>query len=498
MAIALTGFLTGFAKGAKERIEKEREENEALIESRLKMANTNRLKAQVERDAQRQVLRDRYDSVRSYLPAGATEEQKLALISNPEMAKKFVEKEGRVDVNEFILLNKENIPKNFTTVQKFIEETYKPATPLSETQMQQAFGETRGFLGARTGVSAGGAERLAKQYGVPAAELLAYEQKQELPRMPEVARMNVELLKEEEKAKTPEQRIQMRQNAFIDAVEKYGADSPEAEAAKQDAIDLAVRVKSLNPTQEKFSDMLDKAKVKAATARPGTPEHKAAMAEVDRLVSIGKREEGEAKLPSIPQMRGLFSDTVTRAVTSKFGSLVGKDIAIETSLDGTSTYKYIGTDAATRQQIREEELKALARQYRTLSDGAGRPLNSDVQRALIAYGVEFDRNGVPIFGGAAPQPQPTPPAGPVSPVGASRVTPGAATPPAAPTAPLVTPRSMPTAPAGAAQTSPVAPQPPITQRTRTRTQIETVAAARGVSYEEAKRAAEAQGIRVID
>lgn len=441
MSIALTGFLTGFAKGAKERIEKEREENEALIESRLKMAATNRLKREKERDAQKMLLNQRYDLVSGYLPPDATEEQKLALISNETIAKEFAAMRTKgedVDLNKFLVVNKDKIPQGFTSVRQYIDTLSAAPTALSQEQMQQAFGETKGFLGARTGVSAGRAEKIARQFGAPAAELLAYEQTQELPQMPEIARMNVEMLKEEQ-AKTPEQRIQIRQNAFIDAVEKFGADSPEAETARQAAVDLAARVKALNPTQEKFADMLDKAKVKAATTTPGTPAHKAAMAEVDRLVAIGKKEEaGGDKLPTIPQMRGLFSDTVSRAVQSKFGSLVGKDIAIETSLDGTSTYKYIGTDPNVRQQIREVELKALASQFRTMSDGAGRPLNMDVRRALLAYGVEFDKNGVPVFGGATPQPQPVPPAVPVSPVGASRVTPGAAQP-----AP-VTPQAAPT------------------------------------------------------
>jgi hypothetical protein len=56
------------------------------------------------------------------------------------------------------------------------------------------------------------------------------------------------------------------------------------------------------------------------------------------------------------------------------------------------------------------------------------------------------------------------------------------------------------APRGGADTSPAAGRaaPASTQQTRTRAQVEAVAKARNVSYEAAKAAAEAQGIRVIE
>ena len=60
--------------------------------------------------------------------------------------------------------------------------------------MQAALGDTRGFLGARTGVSAGRAEKIAGALGAgSAAELFAYEHMEPVSAEPlmDVARINV-------------------------------------------------------------------------------------------------------------------------------------------------------------------------------------------------------------------------------------------------------------------------------------------------------------------
>ena len=109
MSVALMGFLTGLAKGSTERIKKEREDNEALIENRLKMAATNKLRREKEREAQRALLNERYSTISSYLPADATEEQKLALVSNEAIAKEYVAKRSAgadIDLNKFLVVNK--------------------------------------------------------------------------------------------------------------------------------------------------------------------------------------------------------------------------------------------------------------------------------------------------------------------------------------------------------------------------------------------------------
>jgi hypothetical protein len=420
MSVALMGFLTGLAKGSTERIKKEREDNEALIENRLKMAATNKLRREKEREAQRALLNERYSTISSYLPADATEEQKLALVSNEAIAKEYVTKRSAgedIDLNKFLVVNKEKVPQGFKTTRQYLDSLTAAPEPVSQEQMQQAFGEQRGFLGARTGVSAGRAEKMAQQFGGTAGELLAYEKPMEPMQMPEIARMNVEMLKDP-KRKTPQQRLDDYQNAYIDAVEQYGADSPESKAMQTEAITLRDRIKALEPKQETFTSMLDAAKVTMANARPGTPEYAAAEREVNRLVNIGKKDKDN--VPTLPQTRSLFAGTATQAVTAEFGNLVGKGIVIETSLDGTPTYKYTGGDKNEAAKIKAVGLNAIKRQYSTMSDAQGRPLNEDIRRALIEFGVEFNQNGVPIFQQAASAATPTPTPPPAAGVGAQR------------------------------------------------------------------------------
>jgi hypothetical protein len=59
MALALLGALAGFASGAAARVEKEREDNEELLKSRLKLAAINKKKREEELNARKQVYLNR-------------------------------------------------------------------------------------------------------------------------------------------------------------------------------------------------------------------------------------------------------------------------------------------------------------------------------------------------------------------------------------------------------------------------------------------------------
>lgn len=178
-SIALMGLLTGFAKGAAARIEKEKEENEALIQSRLKMAAINKKKREAEIEARKTALTERYSALTPFLDGSEAEEEKLALLSNDAITKDFVDRRSRgevVDLKQYLVMNKEKVPQNFTSVQQYIDTLSAAPQPVAPEQMQAALGDTRGFLGARTGVSAGRAEKIAGALGAgSAAELLAYE-----------------------------------------------------------------------------------------------------------------------------------------------------------------------------------------------------------------------------------------------------------------------------------------------------------------------------------
>jgi hypothetical protein len=454
MSFALQGLMTGFAKGAKERNEKEREENEAIIQNRLKLAATNRTLRQKEMDAQQQLLRTRLGTVSSYLPEDATEEQKLALISNEEIAKQFVDlrsKGEEVDLNRFLILNKDKVPQNFSTVQQYIENIAASPAPVPQERID-ALRQTRGFMGGRTGVNV---EKIAQQFGASASELLAYEERSGVPMVPQFARMNVNMLRTE-KTKDVNTRIKDAQSMYIDALEEFGQDSQEAKVALSRYENLKTLKEVLEPKDVKWADYVGSLKMAIVNAK--TPqEREAAQREYNRVLQVermGKGEEGEGKIPSANTLSNLFGRSGTRAIQERFGNMVGQNIIIDTGVDGSSTYRFIGMDTAGREKVQLEVQEAIRFTALPYLDTEGRPLNRDVEVALRANGVQFDGEGRAVFRARGPRREDDVSAGPQS-----------------------------------TQNS---------GRTRTRAQIQAVATANNVSYEVAAQGARAQGYTIID
>jgi hypothetical protein len=412
MSFALKGFITGFAKGAKERIEKEREENEAAIQNRLKMAATNRTLRQKELDAQKQLLTGRLETVSSYLPEDVTEEQKLALISNEEIAKQFVDlrsKGEKVDLNQFLVVNKDKVPQNFSTVQQYINTISTAPAPVAQERVD-AIRQTRGIFGARTGANV---EKMAQQFGASAAELLAYEERSGVPMVPQFARMNVNMLRNE-KTKGIDDRLKDAQSMYLDALEQDGADSQAAAVAKQRYDNLLVLKDQLDPEKVKWADYVGSLKMAIVNAK--TPaERQAAQREYDQAIAIERRGrdtdgEGGGKIPTANTLSNLLARSGTRAVTEQFGSQVGQNLIIEQTPDGGASFRYIGTDTAARDRITNAARQAMRFTVQPYLDMEGRPLNRDVEVALRANGIEIDGNGRAVFpslgprreGGAAP------------------------------------------------------------------------------------------------
>lgn len=426
MSIALTGFLTGFAEGSTERIKREREENEAMIENRLKRAQTNRLLFQKEQDAQKQLYRTRYDSVSAYMPEGATEEQKLALISNDEIAKQFTQlraKGEEVDLNKFLVMNKDKIPKNFSSVNQYIDSISVAPAPVAQEQVD-AIRQTRGFLGSRTGANI---EKAAQQFGTSAAQLLAYEEVSGVPVVPQFARMNVSMLNNE-KTKDIDIRIKQAQSMYLDAREEFGEDSQEAKVAKSQYNNLMVLKEELEPEDVKWADYVGKLKMAIINGKP--EQRAAAQREYDKVIALEKqsRDTGEGvggKIPTANTLSGLLTRSATRAVTEKFGGDVAKNLIVDTAPDGNTSFRYIGTDPVARAQVLQTAREAMRYAVQPYLDMNGRPLNRDVDVALRTQGIQFDADGKAVFTlDEIPVEQPPAPA--AAPTAAAVTTPAAA------------------------------------------------------------------------
>jgi hypothetical protein len=448
MSIALTGFITGLAKGATSRVEKEREENEAIIQNRLKQAQTNRTLRQKEIDAQQQLLRTRLGTVSSYLPPDATEEQKLALISNEEISKQFVDLRSKgqdVDLNRFLIMNRDKVPQNFNTVQQYIDGISAAPTAVPQQQVD-AIRQTRGALGARVGPNI---EKLAQQYGVSAGQLLAYEDRTAIPQVPQFARMNVEMLAKD-KDKDFTARLKDAEVMFADAVEQFGMGSQEAALAKARFDFLKSANKHLNPEQAKFSDILGNAKVHAESLRQrfgdDSPQYAAARNEVIRMENQFKTEKDKA--PSLGVLRATLREASSNAVMERYGNLIGNGIAVSQDNEGNPVLNITGLDPQKQQEVREYGRNALRHTLFRYLDEENRPLTAEVETALRSFGIQFDEAGRAVFGGQGPRRDAAPP-----------------------------------------QQS---------TKTRTRAQVQAVADANNVSYDVAAQGAIAQGYTIID
>ena len=429
MSIALTGFLTGFAEGATERIKREREENEAMIENRLKRAQTNRLLFQKEQDAQKQLYRTRYDSVSAYMPEGATEEQKLALISSDEIAKQFTElraKGEEVDLNRFLVMNKDKIPKNFSSVQQYIDNISVAPAPVAQEQVD-AIRQTRGFLGSRTGANI---EKAAGQFGTSAAELLAFEQPRQVERLDNIARMNVDMLRPK---KDGDDRLKDAEITVFDAIDKFGKDSPEAKLAASNYAAIKTVQAELDPASATFAKMLDRAKMDVANAGPADKE--AAQAALDYLVSIEKRGTAKDVDPNkltLPQQRSLLNAAATNALTSQYPRYKD-DIARQTDpITGDVTLVAISSDEKVAADLRNVQLGALKGMYdEYYSTPDGLPKDQQTKQLLSSMGVQFDESGRPIFKVDVPPTAPDPNKPTRTNPDAARTTPAPAATPAA-------------------------------------------------------------------
>ena len=439
---ALVGFMTGFAKGAKNRIEKEREEEEALIANRLKMAAANKIKREKETGAQKELLTGRYEKVLPYA-AGLSEQQKLALVSNDEIATQFYNRASKgetVDVDKLLKINEDKIPQNFTTVKNYIAQISAAPAPVGASAVD-SLTNTEGFFGARL-ATPGRAQKIAQQYGSSAEELLAYESASAMTEMPQVATLNVDVIK---KPKTLEERITEASTSAVDAYE-----SGNMQAAKDAAGRLSTLrelKKTLDPEQASWADTMGQLKL---TMLNGTPEERAkAQQEYDRAMAIenrGKKDGESDKIPSATALAGLLRNAGVNAVAQKYGPSLKKDLVIETDSFGNSSFKYIGNDPVMQKQINDTAQAAQRNVARLYTLPNGKPMNRDVQAAFAVAGLDLTQ--------------------------------------APPAPPVVDTSNTPTR-ANAA-------------KTRTRAQIQAVADGQGVTYEEAAAAAKAQGYNIIN
>ena len=420
MGTFLTGFLTGVAKGANERIEKEREDEEALITSRLKTAYINKTKREEEARAKREEARARRDEVDVLFPA-ASLEQRLALVASPLIFEQAKKSAGSVDLNKLLVVNKDKIPKNLTSVNEFIDSIQgRPQGATATTEMQ-----SREVFGVDVTPSKGRIESLASQFGGSAADLLAYETVPDSIEVPQFASINLDALK---KDKTSKERLEEANAAATQAVLEFGKDSEQAKAAMDNFKFVKGIDDALNPSDAKWATYVSNLKLAMAT---GTPEQKAAaeaeyIREVKRIEAMSATEKAET-LPSLNSFSSWLRKEAAEVLRKKYGSALKDNLIVTEDQTGT-TYQWIGTDMERQAQLLKEAREGIRRQAELYLGPDGKALSRDIQAGLMGMGFEFDSEGrmigsggtaaAPAAGGsaapstggaAATQPKPTAP-----------------------------------------------------------------------------------------
>jgi hypothetical protein len=488
MGLALLGALAGFAQGLGSRVEKEREENEELVKTRLQLAAVNKKKREEEAKAIREELSGRYAEVMPWLEPTTDEAVKLALISNPEIAKQFAQRrrDGEtIDAATFVREKADEIrkkaPKGFETVRKYIDSFGVAPTPMTEEQMQQAFGQKEGFMGFNVGTKPGRAEKIASGLGVGSArELLAYENMQPLQKEPlaDLATINTEqygpMVDSVEKA------YEKSQMNLFNAERRLNKDDPRLIRLREDTEALKAQieapVKSLDERANKLASQLQMAESE------GDADSASAIKSQLDVLYTAIRNHKTAMEGNKPKSVATITASVEKAVQTDLESKYGVDLFSEPktiSLGDGEFYVARGLKSsvlpAVEQQIFNDR-KVFARNALKaygLIDGQGKPIYTSVGEVMYNYGI----------GRATP----------------ARVNLGGGTTPPATTPPAAARSAAPQA----ASTQPVADR-----KTRTRADIQVVVdginkkrQAQGMNpttYEEVKRAAEAEGLRVIE
>jgi hypothetical protein len=430
MGLALLGALAGFATGAAERIEKEREENAELIKSRLQLAAVNKKRREEERKAAQEEYRKRFSTVSPYLGSGVPEEIKLALISNENVAQEFAErsKAGEaLDAVTFVREKAEDIkkklPSTFSTTRNWIDTYGAAPAALTDEQMKQAFGRQEGFFGANVGVSPGRAERIARGLGGGSArELLAYENMQPLQKDSLADLVTINREQYGPMADSVEKAFEKAQMNLFNAERRLNKDDPRLiklrEETKALRAQIEAPVKSLDERANKLASQLQMAESE------GDADSAAAIkSQLDVLYTAIKNHK-TAMEGNKPKSVATITSSVEKAIQTRLEEKYGVELFSEPktiSLGDGEFYVARGLKSSVTPEVEQQILRdkrgfaqAALRAYGLLDD-KGQPLYDSVRDVMYNYGLRGSLPQRQQVGGAA-SPTATPPAATTAPV----------------------------------------------------------------------------------
>ena len=346
MAINLMGFVSGFAKGATQRITEEREKEETALSNRFKLAAVNKMTREKEANELKGLYAERIKNFNAAYPEAA-EEEVLAAISTETSYNTLMDayNKGRpLNLKEHLILNKDNIPEGFTTARSYLDEVIKPQVTMGDTSAQ-----TRSVFGADVSPSEKARARAASQYGASADELESYAQSSgAVPDLPVFGSV---------KNTTP-QKIETQ-------IEELKMQLPDASVEDREKITSRINelviYQNIGQDPKKLSEIADQLSVRLLNA---TPEEKVDLEKELSTVNARIRSNAEAQAQEKDRAKALGTGFLTyqqtlNAVLSVQVAALENQLGLDALKKGKLIETYRDEDGNEQTRVRKPNAKDL-------------------------------------------------------------------------------------------------------------------------------------------
>lgn len=374
--VAFLGLLSGYAKGTSEEIDRRREEERQYLRDRMKMAAENRQRYLDQINDEKSKVSKVWESLQPYT-SNMSEQQKIGLLSSPELAKQFYNKVAvenqSVDIDKFMVLNADQIPSHITSVQDYINSIGAPTKPDAGKQMLAGLSQQQEtFRGAKISSGEKDFQREAARYGATAEDLLQHESPKPTPSL---GRQSYAALKPG--ALTPEMTLDEKEAKLeaevVNLMDQGKAD--EAETAKARLQSFREYRQAVSPEAQKFQTLVDQGMIALHLARQSNDPEKIKAAEKNlmslrQVAEFGKPKEksGEGyKPPTRSDLRSGVKNAINNAILKQFGDRLNEGFTLQQdAFGGVSEWVHNGKDEKTRKEVqalRERVAKSFLRFY---------------------------------------------------------------------------------------------------------------------------------------
>ena len=391
---AWLSFLGGYAKGANEEIDKQREKEEQYIQERMKMAAATRLQKQKEAEAQRKELEEARGEL-SAIPsfASAKPAQQIALLASPVIRKQFVDRTNKgevVNLDELMTVNAKSL-EQFPTVDSYIK-SFQAKPKAVDEQTMSAFQQPRKAFGAVTGTDTAGLQQNAARFGMKPEEALGWEQGgEELPSTTGFATLKPQALAPTDIAG----RTELVETKLFQANDAIKRGDPKGQQMRADALAEYAAVREvqqlMKPEGEYVAWSKQRDMIRSKLMAESDPKKRAdltrqlnQMAQIERIGEVDKT--AAEKVPTPAQLTAGAKGAAVAAVQMFGGDKAVKDLVITTGQDGTPVWQYKGDNVELQAQLRDIEAKAMRSFYKQWESNPAARQNLQLSREATGLG----------------------------------------------------------------------------------------------------------------